>query len=230
MWFWAALVHLFTALGAVAALMATLALFDKAWEQMFLWLGVAFVIDGIDGTFARRVGVEQHLPRFSGERLDLVVDFLTYVFVPTLALLAAGFLPGAMGVAMGGAILVSSLFHFSDLVSKAEDHSFVGFPAVWNIVAFYLFALQASPGIAQTVCVLCVILTFVPMPWVHPFRVERLRMLTIAVTLLWSAAAISSVVSGFGSVSGYAKAALVIAAVYLAGLSVVTWAARRFDS
>ena len=86
----AASVHLFTALGAVCGLFAALAAFDGAWERMFIWLGVALVIDGIDGTFARMAHVEERLPRFSGERLDLVVDYVTYVFVPALALLRAG--------------------------------------------------------------------------------------------------------------------------------------------
>ena len=138
----AASVHLFTALGAVCGLLAALAAFDGAWEEMFAWLGIALVIDGIDGTFARLTHVEERLPRFSGERLDLVVDYVTYVFVPALALVRAGYLSGTIGLAFAAAILLSSLYHFSDLASKGEDYSFVGFPAVWNLVAFYIFALS----------------------------------------------------------------------------------------
>ena len=141
----AACVHLFTALGAVCGLLAALAAFDGAWERMFAWLGLALVIDGIDGTFARMAHVEERLPRFSGERLDLVVDYVTYVFVPALALLRAGYLTGTGGLVIAALILLSSLYHFSDLASKGEDYSFIGFPAVWNIVAFYVFALS-PPG------------------------------------------------------------------------------------
>src|SRR5215470_14155118 len=130
----AALVHVFTALGAVCAFLATQAIVAGAWETAFAWLGVAAAVDGLDGTLARRVGVKHYLPRFSGDRLDLIIDYLTYVFVPTFALLQAGFLQGAWGFGLAALILLSSLFHFSDTESKAADHSFIGFPAVWNLV------------------------------------------------------------------------------------------------
>jgi phosphatidylcholine synthase len=108
----AASVHLFTATGAVCAFYATLAVFEQRWEALFAWLGLAFLIDGIDGTFARMVDVERRLPHFSGETLDLVVDYVTYVFVPTLALLQKGYLVGPVGHALAAAILLSSLYHF----------------------------------------------------------------------------------------------------------------------
>src|SRR5690349_2805856 len=108
----AALVHLFTAMGVVCALAATRAVSVGAWEAAFAWLGVALFIDGIDGTFARMVKVTERLPRFSGERLDLVVDYVTYVFVPALALLQAGYLTGWFGLPLASLILLSSLFHF----------------------------------------------------------------------------------------------------------------------
>ena len=184
----AAGVHVFTGLGAVCGLFAALAAFDGAWERMFAWLGLALVIDGIDGSFARLTRVEERLPRFSGERLDLVVDYVTYVFVPALALVRAGYIDGPAGLALAAAILLSSLFHFSDLASKADDYSFVGFPAIWNIVAFYVFAFAMPQWAAYALIGACVVLTFVPMRWVHPLRVTRLRWLTLAVTLGWTGA------------------------------------------
>src|SRR5215813_13638620 len=144
-----ALVHLFTALGAVCALLATRAVLSAAWEQVFGWLGVALIIDGIDGTLARLADVKAKLPRFSGDRLDLIIDYVTYVFVPALALLQAGYLGGAgWGVVLANLILLSSLFHFSDTQSKTDDHCFVGFPAIWNIVAFYVFAFAMPVWLA----------------------------------------------------------------------------------
>ncbi|NJO34747.1 MAG: phosphatidylcholine synthase, partial [Rhodospirillales bacterium] len=161
-------VHLFTGLGIICALFATLAVLEKDWQRVFAWLGLALVIDGIDGTFARIGKVEERLPRFSGERLDQVIDYITYVFIPVLALINAGLLPGLAGLVLAMAILLSSLFHFSDLGNKSEDHCFVGFPAIWNIVAFYLFALALPFWAAALMIVACVLLTFVPMRWVHP--------------------------------------------------------------
>lgn len=214
----AAGVHLFTALGAVCGLFAALAAFDGAWERMFAWLGAALIIDGIDGSFARLTRVDERLPRFSGERLDLVVDYVTYVFVPALALVRAGFLDGTVGLALAAAILLSSLFHFSDLASKGDDYSFIGFPAVWNLVAFYPFALGLPPWLTWVIVTICVVLTFLPMHWVHPFRVVRLRLVTLAVTLAWAVAAIAAVLHGFPA-SRWSQAVLLVAAAYIVALT-----------
>lgn len=222
----AAGVHVFTALGAVCGLLAALAAFDGAWERMFAWLGVALFIDGIDGSFARLTNVGERLPRFSGERLDLVIDYVTYVFVPALALVRAGYLEGTVGLVLAAAILLSSLFHFSDLASKGDDYSFIGFPAVWNIVAFYLFALGMAQWATYAVVVLCVVLTFVPMHWVHPLRVVRLRLVTLAVTLAWAAAAVAAVVHGFPA-APWSQVLLSAAAAYLITLALYRSLRRR---
>ena len=214
----AAGVHVFTGLGAVCGLLAALAAFDGAWERMFAWLGVALVIDGIDGSFARLTRVEERLPRFSGERLDLIVDYVTYVFVPALALVRAGYIDGPAGLAFAAAILLSSLFHFSDLASKADDYSFVGFPAIWNIVAFYVFAFAMPQWAAYALIGVCVALTFAPMRWAHPLRVTRLRWITLAVTLSWATAAIATVATGFPA-TGWSGLMLAAAVAYLIGLT-----------
>ncbi len=223
-------VHAFTGLGAVCALGATLAVLEQGWERVFAWLGVAFIIDGIDGTFARAAKVKTVLPRFSGERIDLVVDYATYVFVPVLALRQAGFLPGTLGLVLAAAILLSSLYHFSDEDSKSEDNCFVGFPAVWNIVAFYCFALALPIPLTALLIVACVALTFVPWRWVHPMRVVRFRVLTLGLTVSWLAAALWVVAKGFprefpGSIP--AAAVLIAVAAYGVGLSLM-W--RRAES
>lgn len=211
-------VHVLTGLGAVCALLAVEAVMAGAWARVFLWLGIAFVIDGIDGPIARVVGVKENLPRFSGERIDLVIDYLTYVFVPVLVLLAAGRLPDGFGYPLAALILLSSLFHFSDVESKAGDLAFVGFPAIWNVLAFYVFALDI--GAATTVFLIgaCTAATFVPMHWVHPVRVAPLRPLTLALTALWSAAALGTVFSSFPAPM-WAQAVFVLVAIYGLGLS-----------
>jgi phosphatidylcholine synthase len=225
--FAAALVHILTALGALCALLAMEAIGLRAWESMFGWLGVALFIDGVDGAFARLVSVNARLPRFSGERLDIVTDYLTYVFVPTVALLEGGLLEGRLGEVLAAAILLSSLYHFSDLNSKTHDLAFVGFPAIWNIVAFYLFVFGATVPGAAAVIVLCVGLTFVPIKCVHPLRVVAMRPLTLAMTTLWAVAGIAALWSGFGVAPWLAKAALLMAAAYFIGLSLAWSLIRR---
>ena len=222
----AALVHTFTALGAVCGLMATLAVIGGAWEWAFAWLGAALVVDGVDGTFARLVNVDRRLPRFSGDRLDLVIDYVTYVFAPALALLQAGYLPGYTGLVLAACILVSSLFHFSDTQSKADDYSFVGFPAIWNAVAFYIFALGLSAQGAMALVVACVALTFVPLKWAHPFRTAALRPVTLAVMAAGGIAAASALLSGFPA-TGWTRVVLLLTALYGIGLALLSGLSRR---
>jgi len=190
-------VHVFTALGVVCALLSVLALSRAAFEEAFVWLGIAFFIDAVDGLFARKVRVKERLPRFSGEVLDLVIDYLTYVFVPVLALLAADILSGPWGVLLAALILISSLFHFADTESKSAEYAFIGFPAIWNIVAFYLFAFTPGSVLVSVVILVLVVATFVRWPWVHPVRVKALRPLTLSVAALWCLTAIWIVWQGF---------------------------------
>jgi phosphatidylcholine synthase len=205
--------------------MATMAVFAGAWEAVFGWLGLALVIDGIDGTFARMAKVEQRLPRFSGDRLDLVIDYVTYVFVPTLALLQAGFLSGYIGLMSAGLILVSSLFHFSDTQSKADDYSFVGFPAIWNAVAFYIFAFGLARWPTVAVVLACVALTFVPLKWAHPLRTPALRLLTALAIALWAVAAAAALLTGFPAGS-WERAVLLLTGLYGVALALLSGRAR----
>jgi phosphatidylcholine synthase len=213
-------VHLFTALGAVCALLAIHAVLDQKYETAFVWLGIAFIIDGVDGTFARAVDVSRRLPDFSGEKLDLVVDYVTYVFVPALALQLGGYLTGTWGGVLAGFILLSSLFHFSHLGSKADDHCFVGFPAVWNVVAFYIFAFAPPGWVVSGLILLGVGFTFVPMRWLHPMRVVPFQRVNIAMCMLWAGAAIWTVATGFPA-NFLVLTVLVVVAVYGVGLAVL---------
>ena len=154
---------------------------------MFCWLSVALIVDAIDGALARRFKVAELAPRWSGDALDLVVDFVTYVFVPAYAIATAGLLPDALAIPLGIVIVMTSALYFADRRMKTEDNGFRGFPALWNAIAFYLFLLRPNPWIAAAVIVTFAVLTFVPIRFVHPFRVARLRVLSIIVLAMWTA-------------------------------------------
>ena len=216
----AASVHVLTATGAVLALLALSAAHIGDWQMMFVWLGAALFVDAIDGPLARRVKVETILPRFSGERLDLIVDYLTYVAVPAFALTQAQLLPEASRLPAAIAILLSSLFHVADLKSKTEDGYFVGFPAIWNIVLLYLFALQPPPLVSLAIVVILVLVTFVPILSVHPFRVARLRPLTCLLTIAWAGAAAMAVANPFPS-PPWVQVLLIVTAAYFAGVGLL---------
>lgn len=219
----AALVHLFTAMGIVCGLMAIQAVIAGAWVAVFAWLGLAVIVDGLDGTFARMAKVKRHLPRFSGDRLDLVIDYVTYVFVPVVALLQAGFLQGSAGLILASIVLVSSLFHFSDTESKADDYSFVGFPAIWNAVAFYVFALDLPQWATAAVVLVCSGLTFVPLKWAHPLRTAAFRPVTMVAMVLWGIAAASTLLSGFPA-GALEKGILLLTGAY--GVALTLWSGR----
>jgi phosphatidylcholine synthase len=190
------MVHVLTACGAALALLALIAAVRGDWPQMFLWLGAALIVDAIDGPLARRFRVAELLPRWSGETLDLVVDFTTYVFLPAYAVAASGLMPNALAVLAGAAIAVTGALYFADRRMKTDDNYFRGFPAVWNVIAFYLLLLQPPPFAAFAAVALFVVLTFVPVRFVHPIRVRRLRTLTVALLGAWAALALAAVLYG----------------------------------
>ncbi len=190
-------VHVLTASGAVCGLMALVSAGQGQWATTFAWLGAALIIDAVDGPLARRVGTHNVLPRFSGERLDLIVDYLNYAAIPAFILTQAQIVPPGLAILAASLILLSSLYHFADQHSKTEDGYFVGFPAIWNIVLFYFFVFDLAPWPAFFVILLCAVATFIPVKWVHPVRVVRFRPLTLLVTLLWAGAAIYVVYTDF---------------------------------
>jgi phosphatidylcholine synthase len=206
-------VHIFTAAGAALALGALVYAAREQWSATFLCLGAALVIDAVDGTFARYLKVAEVLPRWSGDVLDLVVDFVTYVFVPAYAITAGHLLPEPLALPAGIVIVITGALYFADRQMKTADNYFRGFPALWNVAAFYLFLLKPAPWAAAALVAALAALTFVPFKFVHPVRVARLRPLSLALLLLWSALALITVLRAFEP-GGLVAAALVAIALY----------------
>jgi phosphatidylcholine synthase len=187
-------VHIFTAAGAALALAALLYATRGHWAAMFLCLGAALIVDGFDGTIARFLKVAEFLPRWSGDVLDLVVDFVTYVFVPAYAIATGGLLPGVLAIPGGVLIVVTGALYFADREMKTPDNYFRGFPALWNAAAFYLFLLKPWPSLAAVIVALLAGLSFVPFKFLHPMRVARMRAVNVAALALWSALALIAVI------------------------------------
>jgi phosphatidylcholine synthase len=210
-------VHVFTAAGAALALLALLAAVQGAWVAMFVCLGLALIVDGVDGTMARAFKVAELLPRWSGDVLDLVVDFVTYVFVPAYAIAAGGLLPPWLGAAAGIVIVMTGAIYFADRRMKTADNYFRGFPTLWNVVAFYLFVLKPAPWLAALLVALLAVLTFVPFKFLHPFRVVRLRTVSMAAVVLWSLLAADALACALAP-GPLVTGGLVILAVYFLGV------------
>jgi phosphatidylcholine synthase len=150
-----------------------------------MWLGLALVVDGVDGPIARKVGVESRLPTFSGAALDFVVDYVTYVFLPALAVATAGFTSIPIALALAGIIVFTSAMYYGDTRMKMKNNAFRGFPVVWNGVVFLYFVFELNQFAVIGITLALSVLTFAPIAFVHPVRVVKWRPLTLVVTLAW---------------------------------------------
>lgn len=183
----ALLVHLFTATGAVLSMLAMLAAAEGQWSLMFLWLVVALAVDGIDGPLARHYEVKTNWPTYDGVLLDLIIDYLTYVFIPAFALFQSGLLPGWTGWLAIIVITYASVIYFVDTRMKTNDNSFAGFPACWNMVVLVLFALEPNFWLMLAIIVALAATMFTNLKFIHPVRTERWRWLSLPVALAWTA-------------------------------------------
>ncbi len=181
----ALLVHFLTATGAVFAMLAMLAAVDEQWSMMFLWLVVAFAVDGIDGPLARKYHVKKNAPLFDGELLDLIIDYLTYVFVPAYALFKSGLLPGWTGWIVIIVITFASSLYFAIATMKTADKSFLGFPGCWNMVVIVLFAVEPNFWVILGIVISLAIAMFLPLRFIHPTRTKRWRVVSLPIALAW---------------------------------------------
>lgn len=182
------LLHGLTASGAVLGFLALEAAMRADAPMTFLWLGIALIVDGIDGPIARALDVERATPNIDGAALDLVVDYLTYVVAPVAYMSAAGMFPAGTGPWFAAFILLTSLYTFARRDMKTDAADFRGFPAVWNLVAAAFVVTATTPWTAAVVTTVLGLLTFTNVKAVHPIRVAQLRPVTIVATLLWLAA------------------------------------------
>jgi phosphatidylcholine synthase len=168
-------------------------------------------------------------PNWSGEVLDLVVDFVTYVFVPGYAITASGLLLPVAAPLLGAGVVVSGALYFADRRMKAVDNHFRGFPALWNAAAFYLFLLHLSPALSSLAVAALIVLTFVPVHVLHPVRVVRWRGLTLSLIGIWAALAIFALASDF-NVGAPVTIGLCAIAAYIVGSDAAIRLARSFGA
>ena len=224
----ALLVHFLTATGAVFAMLALLEAVKGNWPMMTLWLVVAFAVDGVDGPLARKYDVKTNAPRFDGVLLDLIIDYLTYVFIPAYALFASHLLPGWTGWFAILIINFASALYFADTRMKTADNSFQGFPGCWNMVVFVFLAAPPPVWLTLAVVVALSVMMFLPLKFIHPVRTARWRKLSLPMALLWTGFA------GFAAwhsfvLSGWIEALFIMISLYLlfAGIAQQVFPVRR---
>lgn len=207
-------VHLLTATGAVLSMLAMLAAVEGKWSLMFVWLMVALVVDGVDGPLARRYDVTKNWPLYDGVLMDLIVDYLTYVFIPAYALFKSGILQGWTGYLAIFVILYGSVVYFADTRMKTKDKSFSGFPACWNMVVLVLFAWAPSPGVALAIVIALTIAMFLNLKFIHPTRTKRWHQANLGMAVLWLVTATAAAWVDFHA-GPVVQAGLLISSLYL---------------
>ena len=180
-------VHGFTASGAVLGFLAIISIFNNDQVGSFLWLGLALLVDGLDGTIARKIGVTDKAPNIDGSTLDNLIDYLNYVIIPSLMIYWFQMVPNGWEIIIPAGIFAVSLYTFANINMKTEDYYFSGFPALWNIVVLYFYILNTNQYINLIIIIFLSILTFIPIKFVHPLREKKLRNITIFCTIIWSA-------------------------------------------
>jgi phosphatidylcholine synthase len=152
---------------------------------MFGWLGIALIVDGIDGPLARKVNIKKNASNWDGVVLDLVIDYLTYVFIPAYALIYSDLLPSPWGLVAALLIALTGVVYFADVRMKSEDNCFVGFPAVWQMPLLVFLTFSPPVWLTSATIVLLALAQFTWLKFVHPVRTQRWRKATLPVTLLW---------------------------------------------
>jgi phosphatidylcholine synthase len=213
-------VHLLTASGAALALMALMAAAQGDWRMMFGWLFVALIVDGIDGPLARRVDIQRNAANWDGVILDLVVDYLTYVFIPAFALIHSALLPWPWGLFAAMLIALTGVVYFADVRMKAADNCFWGFPAAWQMLLLVLLTFAPPPWVTLTVIVVLSLAQFTWLKFIHPVRTVKWRRTNLSVTLAWVILGGWSIWTNFDP-PGFVKAGLLLASLWLILVGIV---------
>ena len=179
------LVHIFTVSGVFLSFLALAEAIDGNLPLMFFYLAIALFVDGVDGSLARRVDVKKYTPNINGEILDSIIDFLNYVFVPSFVIYWLELVPKGLELLIAGLILTVSCYTFANNNIKTSDFYFSGFPALWNVVVLYFYILNTDPFTNLIIILILSILTFIPIKYLHPFRVKKLRKTSLSFLLIW---------------------------------------------
>ncbi len=178
--------HFYTATGVVIALLATGMTFAHNFRAVFIYMVIATFVDSTDGLLARALRVKERLPHFDGAKLDDIVDYLMYVFVPALVVWQADMVPVAFPIC--AAIVLSSAYGFvqADAKVASSDYYFTGFPSYWNIVVVYLHVLQLSQLTNAIILATLAVLVFVPIRYIYPSRTVALKWPTLVLGTMWA--------------------------------------------
>lgn len=179
----ASLVHFLTGSGIIFSFLALVSVIEGYKLQTFMFLGVALIIDIIDGTLARRYKIDVIFPNIDGKTLDTIIDYINYILIPCIMLYKFNYLPQNFSLIIPIVILCISLYSYINIKLIDASFSYLGFPSIWNIILLYLEILSFNKWINLLIIIFFVFLKFVPFKVLHPMRFPKLKKTNI--TLLF---------------------------------------------
>ncbi len=205
---WAFSIHILTASGAFLAFLSIVAAAEYDFQKAFFWLGMALIVDGVDGPLARKLEVKKWWPHWSGDTLDNVIDYATFVMIPAFILYQSGLLDLTdvngdkeellskfTSFTAAAVIVITSAIYYADTRMKTEDYGFKGFPVCWNMVVFALYVVSPSPTFSLIFIIFTAAMTFVPITFIHPVRVKPLRKISLFVFLIWGVTGLFAIIN-----------------------------------
>ena len=179
------LVHLLTGFGIIAGFFSLISVLNNNQKDAFLWLGLAFLIDSIDGTLARKFDVKKNLPNIDGKMLDSIIDFFNYVIIPSIMIYWFNYVPDQFIVLIPVILIFISIFSYVNLNILTNDNYYNGFPAIWNVIVLYFYIFGTSQNVNLILLTLLIFLKFSPLKCIHPLRVKRFKNLSIIFAIIW---------------------------------------------
>ena len=179
------LVHLLTGFGIIAGYFALIAVMNNNQKEAFLWLGLAFLIDSVDGTLARKFNVKKNLPNIDGKMLDSIIDFFNYVIIPSIMIYWFRYVPDQFLLLIPAILIFISIYSYVNLNILTNDNYYNGFPAIWNVIVLYFYIFGTSQNVNLILLILLIFLKFSPLKCIHPLRVKRFKNLSIIFAIIW---------------------------------------------
>ena len=190
-------VHLLTCSGLIAGFLALICVFKNDETSAFLFLGLALLIDAVDGTLARKFKVSIFVKNIDGKMLDSVIDFFNYIIIPSVMIYWFKFVPSPFEIIIPSIILIVSAISYSNNNLMTSDNFYKGFPCIWNILLFYLYLFDLSQVYNLFLVSACILLKFIPIKFIHPLRVNKYRRYSAVFMVLWFISSFKILLSSF---------------------------------
>ncbi|WP_024655548.1 phosphatidylcholine synthase [Borrelia hispanica] len=180
------LVHILTASGLIVGFYSIIAIINTDYNLLIKLTILGLLIDGIDGTLARKLKIKEVIPTINGELLDNIVDYINYTFIPIIFLYYSNFIQEQYKIIICIGILLASAYQFSQLDAKTSDDYFRGFPSLWNFLIIFNVIFEMNKNTNLIITLSCIALSFAPIKFIYPSKTKELKYITLPITIITS--------------------------------------------